>query len=763
MLSKIISIENVGRFADYQCAGDVQLRKLNVIYADNGRGKTTLATILRSLKTGDGSLIQGRRTLGTSGEPRVKLLFDNSIIAFANGAWSGDLPDLEVFDEAFIAGNVYSGSQVDHIHKRNLHGFVAGAQGVKLAQKVDSLDTENREKATEIREKGREIRQHILDSMEVSEFLDLDPPPEGAIAAKQSEITALEAAERIAEKSILKPVALPEIPMTSLKELLAATVAGVSREAAQRVQEHIARCMDGQGENWIESGLDYVEDSNCPFCGQSLVGNDLAEAYQLYFDEAYGDHQQRIEGFSQTIRQLLSEDRILELQESIASNDELSEFWKGQVDAKCPEVDFETMIKKPWQDLRARLLRALEQKAAAPLEESQPDEALEAAYRACISRSHAAVDGYNKIVEVVNELIEEKKEETKAGSLAHARKVLERLKDQRTRHSPGVAQLCQEYWDLCKEKDDLETAKTNAKNDLDDYADKIIEDYGPSLNKHLSACGTGFRIVELDRNYLGGKPRADYCIEIDGEHVDLGSADTPVDQPCFKNTLSSGDKSALAFALFITKLKQDPDLEDKIVIVDDPASSLDAHRRSYTCHQIAWLSRYCKQVIVLTHSARLARDVCDTARDVSTKTLWIKRDGDHSAIDNLDIFEKTQGEYFKNYFDIAGYLEGGPSDDAHMRSVARCIRPVLEGYLRVRFPREFGAGEQLGDFIRKVREAEQGDALFSLKPRTADISQINSYSSRYHHDQNPHADLELISDGELKAWANRTLDFVSSV
>jgi wobble nucleotide-excising tRNase len=256
MLSKIISIENVGRFADYQCAGDVQLRKLNVVYADNGRGKTTLATIFRSLKTGNGSLIQGRCTLGTSDEPRVELLFDNSIMAFANGAWSGDLPDLEVFDEAFIAGNVYSGSQVDHSHKRSLHRFVVGAQGVDLAQEVDSLDTQNRKKATEIRQKEREIGKHILGSMGVSKFLDLDPPPEGAIAAKESEITALEATERIVKKSTLKPVSLPEIPMTSLKELLAATVEGVSREAAQRVQEHIMRCMDGQGENWIESGLD---------------------------------------------------------------------------------------------------------------------------------------------------------------------------------------------------------------------------------------------------------------------------------------------------------------------------------------------------------------------------------------------------------------------------------------------------------------------------------------------------------------------------
>ena len=94
MLRKIISIRNVGRFAIYQYQGDVELRKLNIIYADNGQGKTTLAAILRSLKLGDGSLIEGRRTLGTSGEPRVELLLDNSIVSFQNGKWDTDIMDL---------------------------------------------------------------------------------------------------------------------------------------------------------------------------------------------------------------------------------------------------------------------------------------------------------------------------------------------------------------------------------------------------------------------------------------------------------------------------------------------------------------------------------------------------------------------------------------------------------------------------------------------------------------------------------------------
>jgi hypothetical protein len=38
MLKKIVSTRNIGKFVDYQCEGDVELRQLNIIYADNDRG-----------------------------------------------------------------------------------------------------------------------------------------------------------------------------------------------------------------------------------------------------------------------------------------------------------------------------------------------------------------------------------------------------------------------------------------------------------------------------------------------------------------------------------------------------------------------------------------------------------------------------------------------------------------------------------------------------------------------------------------------------
>ena len=57
-------------------------------------------------------------------------------------------------------------------------------------------------------------------------------------------------------------------------------------------------------------------------------------------------------------------------------------------------------------------------------------------------------------------------------------------------------------------------------------------------------------------------------------------------EPSFRNTLSAGDKSTLALALFLAKLNADPALNETIVVLDDPFTSLDSFRRQFTAIEI---------------------------------------------------------------------------------------------------------------------------------------------------------------------------------
>ena len=66
MLKKFVTIKNVGRFRNFKAVGDVELKRHSLFHAENGRGKTTLCAILRSLQSGVAAHVIGRTTLGST-------------------------------------------------------------------------------------------------------------------------------------------------------------------------------------------------------------------------------------------------------------------------------------------------------------------------------------------------------------------------------------------------------------------------------------------------------------------------------------------------------------------------------------------------------------------------------------------------------------------------------------------------------------------------------------------------------------------------
>src|SRR5262245_34285017 len=101
MLRKFISIKNVGRFQKYGAVGDTELKRYTLMFAENGRGKTTLCAILRALQCGDPAYVIGRTTLGGGDTPDINILTSAGNITFVGGKWSDTLPDVCIFDTTF--------------------------------------------------------------------------------------------------------------------------------------------------------------------------------------------------------------------------------------------------------------------------------------------------------------------------------------------------------------------------------------------------------------------------------------------------------------------------------------------------------------------------------------------------------------------------------------------------------------------------------------------------------------------------------------
>ena len=140
MIEYIEFLRSVVKFESVNSGVQLPFSKLTLLYAENARGKTTLAAVLRSLSDGDPTPILERRRLSASDPPHVVIKTATPThLIFQNGAWTSTLPDLAIFDDAFVAQNVCSGIDVQTEHKQNLHELILGTQGVAERSRMTSF------------------------------------------------------------------------------------------------------------------------------------------------------------------------------------------------------------------------------------------------------------------------------------------------------------------------------------------------------------------------------------------------------------------------------------------------------------------------------------------------------------------------------------------------------------------------------------------------------------------------------------------------
>jgi len=759
MVKKFINIKNTGRFLNYSSSGDVELRRYNLFFAENGRGKTTLCAILRSLQTARPEYILERKTLGATGDPQVKILLaNNDVAAFDGKTWDKSFPSIEIFDSAFINANVFVGDYVDLEQKRNLYRVIIGSQGVTLASQVEQLDDAIRTKNTDIATRRTVLQQQTPRSIKTLEaFLNIaiDSDIDAKIIEKTKELVAAQRGNEIKTKNLLSKLVLPAIPAT-MKSILSKGIEGVGEDAerlvAQQIQSHK---MHDKGEEWLSQGANYIQGDRCPFCGQGLSGNVLIAAYRAFFSEAYRQFQCEISALKQDVETAFGAEFISDIEKTIIQNNAALEFWKQFVSIQLHPIDFDIEIKKPLQELGQAALALVTKKASSPLEEITSNDTFFDKEKA-LQQVNEKLSAYNNAIQAANTAIQGKKDKTLILNQATVETALDHLKAVRHRHTPEISALCAQYQSALDEKKALELQKSAAKTKLDQHAESIITHYEKRINDLLKGFNAGFSVANVKRSYSGGTASSTYQILINGTPVDLGDSSTPIGTPCFRSTLSAGDKNTLAFAFFLAQLEQDNKKSEKIVVFDDPFNSQDRSRRTRTKELIKKCGQECKQILVLSHDPYFLKHLWDSIPAAEERTLQLSRVGpSNTAIEEWDIEKETQEGYFQDHAALTAYLQEGSKN---LRDIARKIRPVLEGYCRYRFPGQFTDKEWLGDMIAKIREKGNDHQLFSL---LEELASINDYSKKYHHDTNQaKADTEPIDDGELQSFVKRTLNIV---
>ena len=333
MLKEINLIRNIGCFDSFSGLSD--LKKLVLIYAENGRGKTTLSAILSSLANNDANILMGRKRLGASDEPHIVLNIEgeNENTIFQDSKWNNYLENIFIYDDEFVSQNVYSGLEITANHRQSLHEVILGHTGVSLARRVDCLAHNISECNRIIRETSSQITLDKRFGLDIDTFCSL-PPIDGvehSINEKQKEYDAITQSDIISNKPLFSEISFPIINIKTLEGVLSRELTDLNETAVQNVKKHFSLIGD-QAEEWISGGMNRIIDegeglARCPFCGQNINAVELIDMYRAYFGEAYIALNKDIELHISQYGLDFSGDQLSSKQEDVNRLIDLRRFW----------------------------------------------------------------------------------------------------------------------------------------------------------------------------------------------------------------------------------------------------------------------------------------------------------------------------------------------------------------------------------------------------------------------------------------------------
>ncbi len=726
MLEKILQVKGVGLFHDVN-GGRHKLQKASIIYADNGQGKSTLVSVFRSCSTNNPELLLKRRTIDGSYDPEVELLFsDGEHAKFENGCWDMKRPEILVFDADFVEQNVYAGGEVTAGQRKKLLEFALGEHAVEAQQKYDNAD-QDATTAADVVAKTKSQLSDIHKGLTLENFENIAQAPnaDDQIATLNKNINEAQNIDSIQSKPLPLQLVAPTLNIESFFDILGKSLDDIDAAAEQQVKDHLDTHNKPQLEKWISDGHAYGEEKNCLFCNQPLERVQLIQAYRSYFNQKYKQLKSDVDQLAGLIAKICSNEIIYKLEAQLDAAIACINGWQKDIATPTFDKNAARNALANIQSLLEKLKQSKEAKLLDGVGSEDDKKQIVKEWQTILD----IVDACNKSISNATEVIIDYKDNLVKLNIENLRQQIRNLEMAKTRYRPEVLKLlAQIKTELVQEKD-AKKNKKEKKDELNKIVKATLDCYKDSINDLLENFGAQFRIPNIDFHYHGGL-RSDYTLQMRGEKIDLIGG-----TPDFKTSLSEGDKRTLAFAFFIASVESDSDLDNKIIVIDDPMCSLDINRRDETCKVLKRVHDKCKQMIVLAHDMHFLHKFFDMLYDdpeSNIKCLRLKTITNHySDFEIINIEQECEDEYFRCHRVLHEYTEGKATLSS--REVAKLIRPMLEGYLHSRFPNLISDKSSFGNMIDQINNSQDLSPLFNARKIVDELHDINCYAKPFHH------------------------------
>ncbi|MGR6872297.1 AAA family ATPase [Pseudomonas sp. HK3] len=748
-IKNIQKLKKFGIFQDHTNYNAKDFGKYNLFYGWNGSGKSTLSGVFRCIenKTTSSKFPSSEFTVSVDGgtvitqantaDSDLNVYTFNHDFIDENISWNNVVKSILLVDKEKIeerekleklkkeqeVDNKAHGVEAEAIRK--LDGAVSkfgtdSARHMKTSlQSIDTTDSYylNYDK----RKFGKFIDDRLEESKSDSSLLDDQQIVELTNAAKPDQKSPITFNQQTIDQEIFTKA------KERLDDLLKTSVVS---KTIQRLVEY------GDIKSWVETGLDLHKrhDTNqCEFCGNAIT-EERTKQLEAHFNDDYKAFQTR----------LVSADgwlagQYIQPQTLPAASDFYDEF-KNRYSEAC------TALEKAITGLNEEITvwhTVLKDKTANPLETGLAVEVI----------SESSVKAFNDAMTAIGAAID--KHNHKSGNF---KEETDKAKKKLELHYATTEVKSFSYHDKKKEVIDRTTANETLKTSINTRNTEIraLEDslsnegvgadqFNESLHKFLGRSELTLRFNPVKKGYE--------ILRNDSEQVD--------------GNLSEGEKTAIAFVYFITKLKEnDNKIEDTIVVVDDPISSFDSN---HLFHAYSFMKVNCekaKQLFVLTHNFtffKLVRDWISRKNKRDNQNIAnfyvVKANNEVPRTSTYTDAEKALTLYNSEYHYIFSRLHSLKNQQAletddHFLA-ANLSRKLLESFLSFKFPKN------RGNFANLFNTAVSA----SQNPEDEGKEKIRKFINEYSHNDLIETNEDFVENliGEGVAVISDIFDWISEL
>lgn len=591
MILSIDKLENLGIYNTIPPKTADNFKRYNLIYGWNGSGKSTLSRLF--------SFVGGRSI--PSEYEKLKVTINVDGIQYSEKQIPLNNEFIAVFNEDFIKDNIdWNGTlksillldqtNIEEVKRHTvlkdaLYGNDKTPGLIKqLESKQLMLDKDSNELQKILTSIGKTVKNNYqlldtgdtyylnYDKRKVQSLLgDKTAPLSDSDLLNASELDkAIKEAKPVKKEKINANIAF--IDTSLLETLIDSTREIISRKVASKV---ISELRDNQElATWVDSGMRLHKSTNrsiCAFCG-NIINAERYNDLEAHFSNALNELNTDIDSCMASWREYRKEEQLVYSNYSLYY-DELIE------DINKNNEEYDKSIGLFYKEIDT-YIQMLEKKKSKPFDSIDFDVRTGKIVE-CADNVNITLKKYEVTILTHNRKTETFEESTKA------------IKRKVERH---YVQEQIKNLDYNKKLNDYHMHEKEVENDkvnLDNMLKEFTELEGVLSNETLGAEEFNQKLEK----FLGyDEIKLKFDVTAKGYKIYRNLKEEA-------NNLSEGEKTAIAFIYFITKLKENGrKIEDSILVIDDPISSFDSNKlfSSY-----AYMKSECenaKQLFVLTHN-----------------------------------------------------------------------------------------------------------------------------------------------------------------